>query len=346
MNNLPSWEERQQPTFRMRDRHEGLRDYSVPYGPYPPSGIVYLDLVNQYKQPLNDAFRLEYQKTMTVLERRELDLAGINQAVAAILDSEPYPIHRIVSHQDLEGDPAYGAAAEEGFYAGELEFTADGELLVEFCRELGFIRLNKDFIENDHRINVTDAIAHSLSQAVLGRLVNVYYDEVAPSTISWSTFRTTSGYMWRDKDQWFGGLIDRAGAAKVAAMTRKEIGWSRSSKDGHPLIDQYQGGDKRVSCVAIGALALDIIGQTAGSDLPLYRTVWEFSKDQDEAARYQLASFIKFATNGGIKLEELEAVDYMDPGSSLALLSKVEEKCGIEPGKRVTDVLHIKDINI
>lgn len=347
MSQTPIWSERDQPALKIIDRHIDIQDYSEPIEPFPPSAQEFVDLVNKHKQPLNDAFRSRHQKTLDRLSTKGIDLSQINYLVSQVLAVPVYPDYRVVTHEDLINNPAYSNAAAEGFFPPEMVFNAgQNDLFGEFSYILNFVRLNQNFVEQDHKINVADTLAHELSHAANGSVVSVYYKETPEKEISWRSLKAVFGYRWRHNGEWIGGVLDEASAAKVASIVRKEQGLTNQGD--HPLIDQYREGDKRLSYVAIGALALDLINQAAGykTEPFIYRPLWQFAANQEEAAREELAAIINFSSQGDLTLEQLETVNFLEVGDSLAMLSKIEEKCGVEPSQRPTRHLSAKDINI
>ncbi len=337
---LPVWDERERPTTRLIDIHEPERDYAVLTAGDTEQNADYLAWINGYKEPLHDVLRTAHPATIERLGRRGIELTQITAAVAEITSQPAYPAERIVTASDVRSVPAYLDAIEDGFFELDMPFGKAGESYGQFEYIMHFIRLRESYLNTAPESDVVDTIAHCLGHAALCHETYVTIKRDQNVVYHWF------GYDWRYNDKYYGQLLGVASAAKIAAITRAELGLdTEGTASVNPIVEQYRES-RGYSFAAVGAIALDLINRQAGHEdtLGIYRPLWQFiANNQDEAARQELADSIRRATNNTLALEEIEAQPYRAKGLSLTYLKRIEEMCELDKAERPSHVLRARD---
>lgn len=337
---LPEWEEREQPTTYLIDVHEPDGDYAV----LPPEdggqNDDYLAWINEFKRPLHTELSLAHPATVARLELLDIDLNDLSQTVADVLDSDAYPTSRIVTHEDVSNLPAVAAAVNEGFFSEEMEGPT-GEALAQFEYILHFIRLRESYLNEVGATDITDTLAFTIGRAALSKVTYAHVGrEEGDSVYHWY------GYAWRHNDKYVGEIMDDIASSAIAARTRAELGLSADGEElPNPIVERYRER-AGIYYSAVGAIAFDILSASAGhnDEHEAHKQIWAFmAGGQDESARAELADTIAKATNGKMTLEAIENTP-RDSFEVLALLKKVEEACGIDASKRPSKIITPKII--
>jgi hypothetical protein len=329
---LPVWSEREYPTTYHIDRHEPGRDYSILPEADRGRNDDYVAWINSYKEPLHDSIRAVHPRTVERLARRDISLSAINELVSQVTERPPYPLERVVTASDLRSDPEYTAASKDGFFTKAMHFGEGGISFGQFEYILHFVRLRQSYIDRAAKSGVVDVAAHELGHAILAPVTYVHLDRLDTGNKVYHWF----GYSWRYNDRYYGELLDEASAAKVAAVTRRELGFVKKQDSSAPVAEAYHE-NKGFSYASTMAVALDLLNQAAGhtDELAIYRPLWSFmTNTQDEAARDELAAIIRRASDSQVSLELLEAAQLSTKGLSLAILRQIEEACNIESHMR------------
>ena len=301
--NLPIWEERERPPTCLIDVHEDGHDLAKLPLEDAGKNDDYLAWINEFKEPLHDDLRVIHPRLTERLDARGINLAEVNEAVAHITGQPNYPLSRTVVGHDARNLMSYKAAADEGFFDRYMQGPT-GPSLAEFEYILHFIRLRGSHVEKDPVADVTDTLSHQLGRASLSRITYVHVGrDPGDSTYHWY------GYAWRHNDRYVGALLDEISGSRIAAQTRAELGLeAKGVKSPNPAVEFYRE-KKGIYYSAVGAVALDIINEAAGHKDPLtvHKLVWDFiANKQDEAVRLELAAAVSKATQGTVKLEEIE----------------------------------------
>jgi hypothetical protein len=333
---LPVWEEREQPTTYHIDQHEPSRDFSVLPETDGGQNDDYVAWINAYKEPLHDSIRSVHAKTATRFAQRGISLPGIVELVAEITERPAYPIERLVTANDLRADPEYIAAANAGFFDKAMRFGKTGISYGQFEYILHFVRFRQTHIKRAAERDVVDTAAHEIGHATLAPMTYVHLDRLETGNKVYHWF----GYAWRYADRYYGELMDEASSAKIAALTRRELGLIHTSDNPTPADDYRE--TRGFSYASVGAVALDVLNKAAGhtDELGIYRPLWAFMVNvQDGAAREELAAMVRRATHNEVSLEVLEAAKLSAQGLSLATLGRIEEACGIDVSRRPSRII-------
>jgi hypothetical protein len=337
---LPVWSEREAPTTYHIDQHEPGRDYAtLPEG--DETNTDYLNYINSYKEPLHDSIRTVHPLTVQRLDQRNINLQKIAEIAGQITGRPTYPIERIFCANDLRSDPEYKAAIAGEFIPKTMSFGESGISYGEFEFILHFIRLRQTYVNRAPKLDVVDTIAHEIGHANLAHVAYVHLERLETGNKVYHWF----GYSWRYNDRYYGELLDEASSAKVAAVTRRELGFITEPTGS--IADMYRE-KRKFSYASVGAIALDILNKAAGhtDELGIYRPLWHFMVNlQDESAREELAAMIQRASHNQFSLEILEAAEYSDSGLPLATLRRVEEACEVPSNERPSKLLAKVGIN-
>lgn len=327
----PIWSERERPDLHLVDaQHPQLR---YDYAALQDDEIHqrYADWINSYKVRLhNELMVAESINTYQLSRHYGIDLAFLSKVAAEVADRPQYPLHRVTLTNNARALPAYDRALRDKLITPELSSYNRSNVRGEFISPLHFVRLRNDYAASADRTSVISALAHGIGNAMLAPLTQVRVLQSAPPSPENSLW--WYGYAWRYNGKCYGEVIQEAAAAKIAAETRHYMGARASGTSAyHPLLESYREREG-VPPAAIGAIALDMIGDTIQARHLLHSTVRHIAVNgqEDERARAELSIMVCLATGGQLDLEDIEAMPSTNQGLGLGNLRRIEEVCGVD----------------
>lgn len=337
MQELPDWHQRELPDLQITDLRKGIHEnashvHSVGDGVTPGEIAPFMHWLNGSKVRLQYVLGRLPQWSKRRLQDRDIALEDISEAVAGIVDTPVYPSQRILPHDEAVALYSHQAAVRA--ITPKLQFRDDEPINTQFNPMLQVVCLNAMFIDLGERTTVIDAVAEATGQAVLGSIVDIKKSD--------QQFYYGYGYQWRQNGEIYGAALHKAAVKKIAALTRSQLGITTADEpEENPFLEPYRRVEGYYFESGV-AIALDMISEAAGMSSKgpgICRLIWEFAKrGRSAAARQELASVVKRATNNTLSLEALEQVPFVSEGMPLTLLERIEEACGVDVSMRPSSV--------
>lgn len=328
----PQWTERDQPTTQLVDM-PGDRTDTAELPPQDTQNRDYADWVNYYRDPLHAQLRGNAADTGSRLLEHGVDPLPIAQVIGNLLQTTPYPGHRLITVDDAASLSSYTAALSADFFDEQVRYPNGDPATNDFVPPLHFIRLATEHVNTARKLELADTVAYGIGVASLAPVVNISITRGEKSSPVYGWFGTT----WRYGGRYYGEVLLEAAAVKLAAEARRKLGYRVRFERTHPVIAPYQVA-RTAPRHAYGAIALDLLNAAAGNSDPLaiYRPLWGFARSgaTNEGARKTVRDIISRATDGQLTLEDLESLPYTPQGFTLAMLRQVEDACRLDARTR------------
>ncbi len=331
-----AWSERTIPSLQVCDVSQNHSYQDALHALDPQAGLEHpglLEWLNEVREPLHAVLGSRQTAIAGMLRSHNVSLETVAAAVAATTRTPAWPMSRLVLASELDEVPEYQAAVTEVTPGLRLE-EHDHYL---FNPLLGVVVLQDAHVENVSVETIVDTVASALGQAVSGSVVDfeLQYEPVR-------RMRYWYGYQWQHGDDYYGQLLQRAQATKVAARTRQQLGLEMPAENVYELALSPYLLPEGFYPEAGTAVALDLLNAVSGSRNygKMYEMMWEFAtKGRPAAVRCELARRTGLATKGRLQLEDLERVVPEPEGLNVEVVELIEEACDIIPEYRPSKIL-------
>lgn len=334
MQYLPEhgWTSRTEPNVQIWDQN-GLQPVMTIFDPEARYDAgkhrEFVDWLNGYRRELYQDLRFPYANT-EVSKRfadKGIGVIAVSEAVAEVTGTRPVPVYRLLMASQAEQMPGYTKAVAS--VTPGLKIREHDQYL--YNPMLGSIVLQDQAIAEASQSKAADILANALGQAATGSIVDlqVQYDPPA--------FRYWYGYQWHGGGEYYGQLLQRAQAAKTAALVRQKLHIVTPGQPAaRPGMEPYRL-EEGYEPEAGTAIAIDLLDEAsvAAGGKPIYSLVWSFAKKGRSAAvRGELARQIIAVTDDRLTVNQLEAIVPEREGVNVEAVELVEEALQLSNDKR------------